>query len=58
MKEELELSPLEQWMEDLGLIILKIDDWMLVQRGSFDFYIDGEPHHSLHMLINMKLQLL
>ena len=42
-------------MEDLGLVVLMIDDWMLVQRGSFDFYLDGEPHHSLHMLINISL---
>ena len=52
MKEELDLSLLEQWMKDVGLVILNMDDWLLVQRGSFDFNLEGEPHHSLQLLIN------
>ena len=55
MKEELDLSLLEQWMKDVGLVILNMDDWLLVQRGSFDFNLEGEPHHSLQLLINMNL---
>ena len=56
MKEELDLPILEKWMEDLGLVILKMDDWLLVQRASFDFYLEGEPHNSLQLLINMNLR--
>ena len=52
MEKLLDLDLLENWLEDQELVIVKINGWMLLQRGSFDFHLEGEPHHSIQLLIN------
>ena len=52
MEQELDFELLEKWLEDLDILILKMNGWMLLQRSSFDLLLEGEPHHSIQLLIN------
>ena len=40
-------------MEELNLSVTLVEDWMLIQRTSFDLRVDEEPYHSLQVYANL-----
>ena len=40
-------------MEELNLSVTLVEDWMLIQRASFDLRVDEEPYHSLQVYANL-----
>ena len=40
-------------MEELSLSVTLVEDWMLIQRASFDLRVDEEPYHSLQVYANL-----
>ena len=40
-------------MEELNLSVTLVEDWMLIQRASFDLRVDEEPYHSLQVYAHL-----
>ena len=38
---------------ELHLVLISIEDWVLIQRESFDIHIDEEPYHALQIYANL-----
>ena len=38
----------------LEIVMVKIEDWMILQRSAFDIAVDGEPYPALQLYFNMK----
>ena len=52
-KKMVEDRALGRMMEELNLSVTLIEDWMLIQRASFDLRVDEEPYHSLQVYANL-----
>ena len=40
------------------LSLLRVDDWIVVQRRSFDATVDSEPYHSVQVLLDLVRRVL
>ena len=40
-------------LHELHLVLISIEDWLLIQRESFDIHIDEEPYHALQIYANL-----
>ena len=40
-------------LRKLHLVMISIEDWVLIQRDSFDIHIDEEPYHALQIYANI-----
>ena len=40
-------------LRELHLVLISIEDWVLIQRESFDIHIDEEPYHALQIYANL-----
>ena len=38
----------------LEIVMVKIEDWMILQRSVFDITVDGEPFTALQLYFNIK----
>lgn len=41
-------------LHELQLVLIRIEDWVLIQRESFDIHIDEEPYHALQIYANIS----
>ena len=39
-------------LEELHLLLVILEDWILIQRASIDIHIDEEPYHSIQVYAN------
>ena len=47
-------TKLHKILEAQGLQVVSIEDWVLIQRPSFDVHIGEEPYHSTQIYINLS----
>ena len=38
----------------LGITMIQIEDWVILQRSKMDIVVNGEPYPALHLYINIK----
>ena len=43
----LDISELSETLESLRLNLVRVEDWVLIQRANFDIRVNGEPYHSI-----------
>ena len=43
----LDISELSETLESLRLHLVRVEDWVLIQRANFDIRVNGEPYHSI-----------
>ena len=43
----LDISELSGTLESLRLQLVRVEDWVLIQRANFDIRVNGEPYHSI-----------
>ena len=43
----LDISELSETLESLRLHLVRVEDWILIQRANFDIRVNGEPYHSI-----------
>ena len=43
----LDISELSETLERLRLHLVRVEDWVLIQRANFDIRVNGEPYHSI-----------
>ena len=36
----------------MGLAVVSVDGWMVVQRASFDLSLESEPYHAMQLMVN------
>ena len=53
-ERKLDYRELSKTLEDLNLQVVTIDDWILIQRCTFDVHIEEEPYHSIQIYANLK----
>ena len=41
-------------LHELQVVLISIEDWVLIQRESFDIHIDEEPYHALQIYANIS----
>ena len=46
------MEALSERLWDLGLFLVQIEGWILIQRTSFDTYMEGEPFQSMQVYAN------
>ena len=51
---DIKRKELHDRLEDLQLQVITIDDWMLIQRATFDIDVRGEPYHSVQIYVNLE----
>jgi len=49
----MDLAELSKVLEELQLSLTRIEEWILIQRASFDLRIDEEPYHSIQMYASL-----
>ena len=50
---KMDLAELSKVLEELQLSLTRIEEWILIQRASFDLRIDEEPYHSIQMYASL-----
>ena len=48
-EEELDVASVASSM---GLAVVSVDAWMVVQRASFDLSLESEPYHAMQLMVN------
>ena len=43
----MDLVKLSQFLQKCSLHVITVEDWILIQRSSFDLHIDDLPYHSV-----------
>ena len=49
----IDLAGLAKWLEEHKLQVIAVEDWILIQRASFDVLIAEEPYHSIQIYVNL-----
>ena len=49
----MDLAVLSRVLEELQLSLTRIEEWILIQRATFDLRIDEEPYHSIQMYASL-----
>ena len=49
-----DLKELTKTLEEHSLQVVTVDDWILIQRASFDILIAEEPYHSIQIYVNLS----
>ena len=49
-----DLKELSKTLEEHTLQVITVDDWILIQRASFDILIAEEPYHSIQIYVNLS----
>ena len=49
----IDLAELSESLEEHKLQVVRVEDWILVQRASFDVLIAEEPYHSIQIYVNL-----
>ena len=49
----IDLAELAKWLEEHKLQVITVEDWILIQRASFDVLIAEEPYHSIQIYVNL-----
>jgi len=47
--EELDVATVAS---EMGLAVVSVDAWMVVQRASFDLSLESEPYHAMQLMVN------
>ena len=50
---KMDLAALSRVLEELQLSLTRIEEWILIQRATFDLRIDEEPYHSIQMYASL-----
>ena len=50
----IDLSELSKSLEEHKLQVIAVEDWILIQRASFDVLIAEEPYHSIQIYVNLR----
>ena len=50
----MDLRCLSGILEKLRLSLVQVEEWILIQRMTFDLRIDEEPYHSVQVYANME----
>ena len=50
----MDLAELSRVLEELQLSLVRIEEWILIQRATFDLRIDEEPYHSIQMYASLE----
>ena len=48
---KMDLVKLSKIIRDCALQLITVEDWILIQRSSFDLHIDDQPYHSIQVRI-------
>ena len=49
----LDISELSDTLESLRLHLVRVEDWVLIQRANFDIRVNGEPYHSIQIYADL-----
>ena len=49
----MDLLKLSQFLQKCSLHVITVEDWILIQRSSFDLHIDDLPYHSIQIYVKM-----
>ena len=49
----LDISELSETLERLRLHLVRVEDWVLIQRANFDIRVNGEPYHSIQIYADL-----
>ena len=47
----MDLVKLSQFLQKCSLHVITVEDWILIQRASFDLHIDDLPYHSIQIYV-------
>ena len=49
----MDLVRLSQFVQGRGLLAITVEDWILIQRSSFDLHIDDLPYHAIQVYVKV-----
>ena len=49
----MDTAELSKTLESLRLQLVQVEDWILIQRSSFDIRVNGEPYHSIQIYADL-----
>ena len=49
----MDLVRLSQFVAGRGLLAITVEDWILIQRSSFDLHIDDLPYHAIQVYVKV-----